>query len=249
MNENLKNSLIATGIIIVMFVILFFIFNENDKKESVELNLDLDSEIVSKDPRESAARFIKSAGTIGNYEELTDEQVSAGDMKNSSEMREEALDRVESSVIPDGPLLSGRERDFIKEINGQFPVFYQIEDIKVGEPYEESTVTVNHDGVGSVEYESIKVDVDFKSIEILFSWPTDASYTPIISEEMSYDEHENIVVHLAKSGDLWFIYDIEDSEYELNARLATWSGKGQYNFPYDKELVKEYPIENIHGVE
>ena len=249
MNENLKNGLIATSIIIVMGVILYFIFSENDKKEEVELSLDLSSEIVSKDPRESAANFIKSAGTIGDYDGLTDEQISKGEMKSSSEMREEALDRVEKSIIPDGPLLNGRERDFIKEYNGQFPVFYQVENIKVGEPYEESTITVNHDGIGTVEYESVKVNVDFKSIETLFSWPTDSSFTPIVSEEMSYDEHEDVVVHLAKSGDLWFIYDIEDSEYELNARLATWSGKGQYSFPYDKELVKEYPIENIHGVE
>lgn len=247
MKENLKNGLIATGIIVIMGIILYVIFSENDEKEEVELSVDLNSEIASEDPRESAANFIKSAGTIGDYEGLTDEQVSKGEMKSSSEMREEALDRVEDVIIPDGPLLSGRERDFIREDNSQFPVFYQVEDVKVGEPYEESTITVNHDGVGAVEYDSIKVDVDFKSIETLFSWPTDASFTPIVSEEMSYDEHENVVVHLAKSGDLWFIYDVEDSEYELNARLATWSGKGQYSFPYEKKLVKEYPIENIHG--
>lgn len=246
MNTNIKNALIAILIMSIIGVVIYFMFSEKETKQEIELKLDLNSDIVSKEPRESAANFITAAGTIGDYESLTEKKISRGLFKTNSEMREESFNKAKDSIIPDGPLLTGREIDFIREDNAQFPLFYRIEDLKVGKPYDEGTMTVNHDGIGAVEYETVKVNVDFKSIETAFYWSTDVSLDGYVSEEESSDNHENVVVVLAKSGDLWFIYDVEDSEYELNARLATWSGKGQYDFPYEKKVIKEYPMESVY---
>ena len=237
----------AIGIVCGLFFATMFIMNfeGSDGKESIDFELDLDSDIVSTDPKISAANFIKFNGTFGDLDSLKEEDIVKMNFESNSDMRRTAFEKVKGAIIPDSPIITGNEEATIDDDLAQFPAFYSIINMRVSEPYNSTTFTINHNQIGQVDYEAVKVNVDFDSTQTVFYWPTDASSDGIITKEVASDSFEDIEVTLVKSGDLWFIYDVEDIEYTLNIRMSTWSGRGEYNVSHEQEVVEEYTMGDI----
>lgn len=242
--SELSRILIAVGMVVLIFAATIFIVNygnnETEKKEEIELSPD--SDIVSTDPRVSAANFIKHNGTMGDLSVIDQEYFKTPFTEDNSERRMNAFKKVKDAIIPDSPLLSRNIEKFIEEYVSDFHVYYEIRDLKVGEPSEVTPLTIHHNQIGSIEYDSVEVKVDFTSAQNIFYWPTDATGDSIITQMEAVDHFEDVTVILVKSGDLWYIYDVVDSEYLLNVRMATWSGRGVDDVSVDQKVVAEYKI-------
>lgn len=243
--DNIIKGLFAIGIVGIIFAVTFLVTNlDFAKKEEFSIETKK-SDLVSKDPKITAANFIVANGTIGNLEEKTEQQIIGGEINLNPEMRLEALDIAKTAIINDSPIITGREIEASLRKDGLFPNFYSIRDLKVSEPYSPKTLVINHDEIGQVEYDSVKVNVDFKSVETTLAWPTDVHLNAKITQKEVVDSFKNIAVELVKDGDLWYVYDVEDMEYALNVRMATWSGQGKYDVSADDAVVKEYDIDNV----
>lgn len=232
---------------LVIGATLFIVnFEKTTDKEIVEL--DLSSDIVSTDPKVSAANFINHNGTIGDLSEVDQEYFDNFSEAANDEKRMASFNKVKDAIIPDSPMINGREEDTIKNQTVEFPIYYEVRDLKVSEPSNVKPLIIHHDGIGPIEYESVDVKVDFTSAESTFYWPTDASGDGMITQMEAVDYFEDVKVTLVKSGDLWFIYDVEDSEYLLNIRMATWSGRGLNDVSTEQE-AKAYYERNYKGLE
>lgn len=233
---------IAIAITLTVAVILGAVFivigNKEDKKDDIKPNI-LSSDIVSTDPRESTVNFITYNGTIGDTSTITSETIPVDGFGLNRDRRLEALDIVESSIVPGSPLINGRERQNIFNMTDDdcFPSFFEIRNLKVGEPSKVGKITV-YDDSGNVEYDYVDIYVDFDSYKISYIWPLDASGDGSVSKVEGYDTFTDVKVTLVKSGDLWFIYDVEDSENLLNVRFATWSGIAKNNIDVEEEVVE-----------
>lgn len=241
----IKMIIAALMLASVMGIALFIVnYEKTTDKESVDLNLS--SDIVSTDPKVSAANFITQNGTIGNLSEVDQAYF---DRKFTSETnadrRMASFEKVRDAIVPDSPIITGREEDAIKNQTVDFPVFYEVRDLKVSEPSNVKPLVIHHNQIGPVEYESVDVYVDFTSAENTFYWPTDASEDnkSIITQMEAVDHFEDVKVTLVKSGDLWFIYDVEDIEYLLNVRMSTWSGRGNNDMSTEQEVINEYELD------
>lgn len=242
--SELSRFLIAAGMVIIIIVGSIFIVNrgnsESTNKEEIELTLG--SDIVSTDPKVSAANFIKHNGTMGDLSEINQDYFKNPFAEDNADRRMNAFQSVKDAIIPDSPLLARNIEKFIKENVSDFHVYYEIRDLKVGEPSEVVPLTIHHNQVGSIEYDSVEVKLDFTSAQNVFYWPTDATGDGIITQMEAVDHFEDVTVTLVKSGDLWFIYDVEDSEHLLNVRMSTWSGRGIDDVSVDQKVVAEYKI-------
>lgn len=234
-------SILMLGIIIV---VTFFIINYDNttSKEKIDLSLDLNSEIVSTDPKISAANFIKYNGTMGDIQKVDENYFGPQNLETNADRRIASLEKVKDAIIPDSPIISGRELENAKNQLMDFPVFYTIENVSASEPSEIKPLIIEHDEIGSTQYESVDVLIDFTSIQDTFYWPTDVTGDSIITQERAKDEFKDVKVTLVKSGDSWFIYDVEDIEYKLNVRMSTWSGRGKDDVSTDQKTIAEYKL-------
>lgn len=233
-------SLFMLGIVIVATLFIVNYDKSDNKKAPVDLKLDLKSSLVSKDPRISAANFLKANGTIGDVSKVNKEFFGQKVIETNAERRINAFKKVKDAIVPDSPIITGREIENAKTQSQDFPIFYTIDKIKVGEPSEVKPLVIEHDGIGSTEYDSVEVLADFVSYQDTFYWPTDVTGDSIITQERAKDEFKDVKITLVKSGELWFIYDVEDIEYNLNVRMATWSGRGKDDVSPNQEKVAEY---------
>lgn len=239
--EFIKRAIISFLLLGGIIAITLFVVNfDSDKK--VEINPELSSDIVSEDPKISASNFIKINGTMGELTKVNQDYFKIVQEETNSDRRRIAFENVKDAIVSDSPLLSERIEETIKNDNLEFFRFYEIINLKVSNPSEVSPLVVNHDVTGPVQYDSVSVYVDFESSQHTFYWPTDATGDSIISQMRATDKFEDVKVTLVKSGELWFIYDVEDSEYLLNARMSTWHGRGVENITTDKVLVTTYEI-------
>lgn len=243
--NNIVKGILAFGIVAIIALVTFFILNLESNEKQEFKTVPKKSDLVSKDPKISAVNFITANGTIGNIEEKTESQIINGEINLTPEMRFIALDIAKTAIIDDSPIITGTEVEASLLRDGLFPNYYSIRDLKAGEPYGDKTITINHDQIGPVEYPSVKVDLDFKTVETTLTWPTDVHLSSKITQQEVVDLFENVTVELVKDGDYWYIYDVEDMEYELNVRMATWSGRGSYDVSADYKFVKEYSIEDV----
>lgn len=242
--ETVIRVLIALGMLgVVIFTTLFFV-NYESKVEKVEVDyeMELDSEIVSVDPKVSASNFIRYNGTMGDLSKVSQDYFDNQVVETNPERRMAAFVKVKDAVIPDSPILTGREEEAIERQTSDFPVFYEADELKVGEPSDVRPLRVEHDTIGPVEYESVEVNIDFTSSQHTFYWPTDTGGDSRLTQKATSEEFEDITVTLVKSGDLWFIYDVENIEYDLNVRMATWSGRGEDTVTVEQEVVGYYDL-------
>lgn len=241
-----RKDIIVKGLIsLAMFAFVIgatlFIVNygKSDGKKTVE-PLKLSSDIVSTDPKVSAANFIKANGTIGDISKVNKEYFGLKNTETNATRRIEAYKKVRDSIVPDSPIITGKEIENAQNQSSDFPTFYTIDKMKVGEPSEVTPLTITHDGSGPIEYKSVDVLVDFTSYQDTFYWPTDVTGDSIITQERAKDDFKNVKVTLVQSGNLWFIYNVEDIEYSLNVRMATWSGRGKDDVSPNQERIAEY---------
>lgn len=249
--DNIKNLIFAIAILVGIGAALFLIFNVDNKNDKVEIEVKgKNSNLVSKDPKESAANFIMANGSIGNLEELSEKDLTSGNLQETVEMRLQTLDKVKDAIVDDSPIISGDEEEASWLRDGLFPVYYSIRNLKVGEPYGKKKVRIEHNQIGSVEYNSIKVNVDFDSVETVFTWPTDLQLKAVLTRLESTDSFKNVAIELVEIDGLWYIYDVENIEYLLNVRMATWDGRGSYDVSSDEAIVaKEYEIDMSNFLE
>lgn len=244
MNPRLKQTIAALGLLGLAITVSLIIVNwDPEKKKDVEnVGLELSSEIVSTDPKVSATNFIMGNGNIGDVKQINEDYFSELQPETNGDRRQEAYDKIKDAIIPDSPLLSERIQEVIKNDTVEFMNFYEISDLKVGNPSDPYPLVISHDTLGNIQYEAVDVLVDFTSFFHGFYWPTDTDGEPVITHKRSSDSFQDVKITLVKSGDLWFIYDVEDSEYLLNARMATWHGRGKNDVSTDMLVVKEYEM-------
>ena len=221
---------IAVILVSVLLAGSYWIVNRDSNKEKLS-KVPLDgsiSDIISSDPVETAASFIKANGTMGNIEkDITFETLKNGTaIFENIDRRMIALSKVESAVVPGSPIINGSERKHI-EIHSRnliYPILYEVKNIKAGKPKNSREISVA-DSQGKATYQAVDIEVSFDSVMTTFTRAGDTSYDGTNTQTENKDQFD-VTVTLAQSGDLWFVYDIENSEYLLNERFATWKGIG-----------------------
>lgn len=241
---NIIKAVLSLGLLALVFTITFLIvgFNKEEKQE-VEVDMKMSSSIVSTNPRQSAANFITFNGTMGDLTKVNQSYFSKIQEETNGDRRSSALNKVKSSIVDGSPLLSERTEEHIKERLDTFFIFYKVSNVKTSEPSEMSKISISHNAIGEREYEAVEVQVDFTSSMHGFYWPTDMGGDSIIKERKSSEKFEDIKVTLIKNDGEWYIYDVEDSEYLLNSRMATWQGIGENTAVVDPEVINEYTMD------
>lgn len=229
----------SSAVIISLLAIAYILVVKEPKVNMVEMNdLKLSSEIASTDPMVTASNFIFANGTMGNVEtDITQDKIKTNEAIFENEGRRLiALSKVKDALIPGSPLISGDEEShakvFTRELN--YPYIYKVDNVKVSEPGEVSMLKVFSE-VGPSEYDSVELIVSFDSTRIHYLRAGDSSYDGTHTEISNVESFSDLKVTLAKSGDLWFVYDIEDAEVIVNERFATWSGVGSPTTDYSKD--------------
>lgn len=242
--SNIIKMSIALGMLGFVFLVTILIVNYEKPIGKETVDLGLSSDIVSTDPKVSASNFIMQNGTMGDLSEVDQAYFERNflDVTNP-DRRMESFEKVKDAIIPDSPIISGREETAMKTQSTDFPIYYEIRDLEVGEPGKPTPLIIYHDVEGPIEYESVDVKVDFTSAQNTFYWPTDASGDSIITQMEALDYFEDVTVTLVKSGDLWFIYDVEEIEYKLNVRMSTWSGRGNDDVSIEQTLINSYNLD------
>lgn len=230
---------LAVGLIVFGSIYIANYNSEDIREEIVEL--ETDSSIVTSDAQKTASLVVQANGTIGNLELVSEENIREFDTtRDNIKVRMDALEKVSKALIPGSPLLSGREESNIKEYSNssEYPILFKTENVKSGKPTNKRKITSFSES-GPTSYDGVDVKVQFDSIMMSFTSPRDTSYDGTytrIDNKETYD----VTVTLAKSGDLWFVYDIENSENGLAQRFATWSGNSNsYSDNEKDEIVGE----------
>lgn len=223
-------------------------------KPTVKMNevedLGLTSDLASTDPRETTSRVIRVNGTMGNIEkDITQDSMKTHEATyQNGNRRLVSLARVKKVIVPGSPLINGKEESNAKSYADTLmsPYLYEVSNIKVSEPSNPGKLVV-YSETGPVEYESIEVLASFDSKKTSYDCARDTSYDGTHTQIDNIESYENIKVVLVKSGELWFIYDIEDSEYIINERFATWSGISTPTVNFDKD--EEVGIFRVKGID
>ena len=244
----IRNLVLSSAIVLSMAALAVFFFMGDNSKDMVEIDVTTTSEIVSTDPMETAARFIKANGTMGDVEtDIVQDKMKTNEaLYENGARRQIALHQIKEAVIPGGPIISGYEESHIKIHTRDLdtPYIYSISNIEVSEPSEPEKIQIFAPD-GQKEYESVKVNVLFDSTRISYSYMRDTSYDGTHTQ-ISNTESFAVEVILVNSGDLWFVYDIPDSEYLLNERFATWDGISDSTINYDNDKVTgEFKLEGV----
>lgn len=256
--DRIKNNNILVVILSILIVVLlfggsyYFVTRDYSKEKTKTIKIDgSNSSIVGTDPQEVAVKFIKRNGTMGSLDDVTVESLKSNQaVFNNNKRRHEALDELEKAVVP-GSIITLRDvRKHIETYsrNLTFPVMYSVENIKGSKPRNERKVSIRNDEI-SGNFEGVDILVQFDSIKTIFTAPTDTSYN---GTHTRYDNKENleVIVTLVKSGDLWFVYELGDSEYNINDRFATWRGIGPSTIDPNKSVeIDTIKIPGIKSVE
>lgn len=241
MNEDIKRYGLAGVIVLALLVGVFLIFGLQDKGEALNTPaITTSSEIVTTDPQLTTSLFVTANGTMGDkeHEVSGDTLFNQVAMNGNRDRRLKSYRKVKEAVIPGGPILNGNEEHNIdKHTKGlTVPVFYEIDNLKTSEPINERKVEVQSNE-GTYKYRAVDVLVSFDSTKIYYDRVRDISWDGTYSQIENKETYTDVKVTLVQSGDLWFVYDIENSEHELNARFATWSGVSKEEYDYTKDKV------------
>jgi len=238
----------------IIGLVSFIILNEDDSVKMNEVeHFEVDSDILSTDPKKTTYNYIKTNGTMGNLEkDVTEEKFKTNEIifENSSR-RLISLEKVKKATIDGSPLITGKEEKNIDEFANSlnFPFFYRVDNFKISEPEEEKKLKVYSEN-GPSEYDSISLFVSFDSFMIRYMRPTDTSYDGTHTEITNKETFENVKVTLVKSGDLWFVYDIENAEKLINERFSTWNGDSPSTIDYSKdEETGTFFVEGYNNIE
>lgn len=228
--ENFINILISGAIVLLLVVSAVLIVNYKPKPTMKEIKvIETDSKIVSDDPQTTASLFTKANGTMGSLSEATTESLKTGELVfNNGERRKSAFIEVSKAIVPGSPLITDLElKNIERHINNiDVAVIFLAENIKVGKPANERRLSVSSEEEGLNEYDAVDVLVSFDSIKTTFMSAKDSSFDGTYTQVDNRETFNEVKITLVRSGELWFVYDIEDAEYLLNERFATWSGIG-----------------------
>lgn len=251
MNKPIYQILISIVLVIALLGGAYFIvaYQRTPPKTPVDNNLNPNLEIVSTDARTTAIKLIEINGTMGNVErDITQESMESNEATYANGTRRlKSLNKIKNAVVPGNKLIIGNESDNIENFvnNLDYPFLYETSNVVASEPSKPEKLMVFSDS-GNVEYDSVKVLVDFESTRIHYTCPKDVTYAGIHKQISNIESFENIEVVLVKVEDLWFVYDITDSEKIVNERFATWSGAGVSIIDYEKNKeTGEFVIEGF----
>ena len=241
-------------IILLLFGGSYWIVTRDTSDERLKkINLDgSDSEIVSTDPQKTASLFIQANGTMGNIEDdITIDTLSDNSaLFKNIDRRMNSLAEVEKALVPGSPIINENERKHIESYTRalNYPVLYKVENIKAGKPKNQRNIQVRSK-TGTSTYNALELEVSFESTRTMFMAPSDTSYDGTHTQVDNKEEFVVTVV-LAKSGELWFVYDVIDSEYLVNERFSTWSGISNSTIDFEKdESVGSIQIPGIEVID
>lgn len=237
--EGIKQVVLSIIMVIVLLGGSFIIVKYRPSPNKNKVNIELSSELVSTDAKVSAANFITAAGTMGDVDRLTIDVIEEEGYGDKIDRRLAALVKVEDAMVPGSPLVDGNEKRVNKNFANEqiYPTFFAIKNVKASEPVNVGKIT-SFDDSGNVEYDAVEVYIGFDSVMTTFEIPQDGSGDGSIKKVEKSDNFDNVKVTLVKSGELWFIYDVEESETLLNVRLSTWSGLGVNTVKPNGEVVE-----------
>lgn len=247
--KEIKRIIVAGLLSVSLLAGAYFLVVYEPKEKLTEISeVDIYSSLVSEDPKQSAANFITANGTMGNVEDdITQAKMSTNEaVYDNSQRRLVALYRLTDAVIPGGIIIDGREKDNVAThtMDLDSPYIYSVDNVEIGEPSNPEKLTVFTED-GQTDYDSVKVKAVFDSTIIHYTRAHDTSYDGTHTQ-ISNTEKFEVEVVLVKSGDLWFIYDVTQSEEMLNERFASWSGisKSSVDHSLDKK-TGEFVLEGV----
>jgi len=252
--KGLIQIIISSVIVITLLALAYFIVVYEPPLKMMEIdNIDINSDILSTNPSETAYKFIKANGTMGNVEkDITQETMKTNEaIFENAHRRQIALSKVKDAIIPGSPLIDGKEEGHIKIFASDLdaPYIYEISNMRVSEPSKLERLTV-YSEVGPTEYDSTEVFVSFDSTRITYNSAKDTSYDGTHVQISNTENYEEIKVTLVQIGELWFVYDVENAENLINERFATWSGIHPSNIDYSKNIeTGEFKVEGIEPVQ
>lgn len=233
---------ISITIVSVLLLGAVYIVNYEPKREETLIDNQFTSELVSTDPKVSAANFIYANGNIGVItEDVNENTLVNGEAEYKAiQRRYEALELVKTALVPGSPLVNSAQESFIKNLLGKYdtPIFYEIKNVVVSNPENAGKLEV-HSETGSTVYDYVEVYASFDSYRVWYQWGRDTDWDGNVLEVENKEHFENIKVSLVKSGDLWFIHDIENAEHKINSRFATWKGVGVESYSENDEIRRE----------
>lgn len=252
--KGLIQIIISSVIVITLLTLAYFIVIYEPSLKMMEIdNIDINSDILSTNPSETAYKFIKVNGTMGNVEkDITQETMKTNEsIFENAYRRQIALSKVKDAIIPGSPLIDGKEEGYIKIFVSDLdvPYIYEISNVRVSEPSKLEKLTV-YSETGPTEYDSTEVLVSFDSTRITYNSAKDTSYDGTHVQISNTENYEEIKVTLVQVGELWFVYDVEDAEKLMSERFATWSGIHPSNIDYSKNVeTGEFKVEGIEPVQ
>lgn len=241
------SSILALTLLAGAYMIVIY---EPSVKMSKVVDVNINSSIVSANPSETAYKFIKANGTMGNIEkDITQDKMKTNEaVFENPHRRLLALSKVKDAVISGSPLIKGDEEGHIKVFTRDLdsPYIYLIDNIEASEPSKPQRLTVFSE-VGPTDYNSVDVFVSFDSTRINYVSAKDTSYDGTNIQKSNTERFEKLKVTLVQVADVWLVYDIEDAEQLLNERFATWSGTTPSTIDYSRNI--ETGTFKIEGIE
>lgn len=254
-DQNTKKTVIQVGIAIALVVGLMItayiiVSYEPDIKMIENKPHTSDSNIVTNDAQKTAALFVEANGNIGNTEkDITIKTLESGEaIENNSKRRLEAFYAVNRATIPGSPLIKDNQDSYIRKYTSKLntPYTFKVENVSTSKPSKISKLIINTNSE-STEYEAVDVYVSFDSIMTTFVCATDTSYDGTHTQMDNKAHFDKLKVTLVNSGDLWFVYDIENAEKVVNERFATWRGVSPSTIDY--RISESVGVIKVPGVD
>lgn len=177
-----------------------------------------------KTPQEAVAKYIYTAGNIGNPDDVNIGKLTNGTARNNNlQRRIDAYDESVDALVSDGPSMGIKKSDLEKYTGPlQWAEYYVVpkESIKVSENIGE----FKDESTDGKPYEGQIVKASFESEKVYFRLKAqDSSSDGTFVKVSNKQQFDNVEFKVAKVGDnAWKIFSINDNG-AIGPRFAHWS--------------------------
>lgn len=239
-------SILALLVVIgIGFVTYNLLFGEKDAPKEVNVSK---IEGFGKTPEEAVAKFIMTAGNMGNPEDVTFEKLdNKSSRQNNGQRRLDSYEKASEGLVSGSQHLIPNQKDYIaayaQQLNASEYYTVLADSVEVGKhSYGEEIEIDNKGKINS--YQTAKVKANFISTKASFQLArtdadSDGSYSRINNEE----GFKNVEFTVVKVGDsAWRIYEF-DQYVEIGERFSTWDTQSEItlDFSKDKEVATFKP--------
>lgn len=244
-SKNIKDLLIALGLLIGMGVIIFICWSVFFNKDETKTNNSIDVADITgfgSTPQEALTKFIYTAGTMGDYTEVTIEGLTNKTIfQNNAQRRKDSYTAAIEGVVNGSKLIITNQDTYIDKYYNtvQWPIYYSIDSNSIQLSNESESYELKVTSTGET-YNAVDIYADFSSTRHLFRLvATDASSDGSYERVDNTENFKGIKFTLVEIADnQWEIYDIDDNG-TINSRFSTWNTNSTETYDLTKDEVKD----------